>query len=140
MFEAKAKCEAAFERYLALPVEEREDAIWLVRNIETAMKGLGIPDDQTAVMYFVLYRLKVLMPFQQMHSNPDVFGQNAAQFDPRRFLNNPSLTKSTSYHPFGTGLTYCPGIDDSISSGGVMGPRKGDDLIVQVSLRKDSMH
>jgi hypothetical protein len=33
-----------------------------------------------------------------------------------------------------------PRIDDSISSGGVMGPRKGDDLIVQVSLRKDSMH
>ncbi|PQE20890.1 cytochrome P450 protein [Rutstroemia sp. NJR-2017a BBW] len=197
MFEAKAKCEAAFERYLALPVEKREDATWLVRNIETAMKGLGIPDDQTAVMHFILLRLintnayracfwslshllqdqalqdsimretkpafssdgklsmtylldhcpllnsfyeevvrettypigarmivneitigntvlhpgkKVLMPFQQMHSNPDVFGKNAAEFDPTRFLNNPSLSKSTSYRPFGTGLTYCPGI------------------------------
>jgi cytochrome P450 len=36
---------------------------------------------------------KVLMPFQQLHSNPNVFGQNAAEFDPRRFLNNPTLTK-----------------------------------------------
>lgn len=52
---------------------------------------------------------KLLMPFHEMHSNPEVFGANTAEFDPRRFLKNQSLVKSTSYRPFGGGLTYCPG-------------------------------
>lgn len=115
---------------------------------------------------------KLLMPFQQLHSNPEVFGTNATEFDPQRFLNNPALAKSTSYRPFGGGLTYCPGrylarreilmavvlilhrfdiepnprenggpirfprMDDSISSGGVMGPCEGDDIIVRIKAAK----
>ncbi|KAJ8063786.1 hypothetical protein OCU04_007647 [Sclerotinia nivalis] len=52
---------------------------------------------------------KLLMPFQQMHLDTRVFGDNATEFDPRRFLNNPSLVRSTIYRPFGGGSTYCPG-------------------------------
>jgi len=52
---------------------------------------------------------KVLMPYKQMHFDPVVFGSNAAEFDPRRFLNNKNLARSTSYRPFGGAATHCPG-------------------------------
>lgn len=51
----------------------------------------------------------ILIPYRQLHVNPDTFGQNADQFDPDRFLHNPSLSKSPSFRPFGGGKTYCPG-------------------------------
>lgn len=52
---------------------------------------------------------KVLAPFRQMHFNPDVYGADAATFDPRRFASNPKLQRSTSWRPFGGGNTHCPG-------------------------------
>ncbi|KAI9706160.1 MAG: hypothetical protein M1820_004921 [Bogoriella megaspora] len=52
---------------------------------------------------------KVLMPYKQLHFDPAVFGPNAADFDPERFLNHQSLSKSASWKPFGGGATYCPG-------------------------------
>lgn len=52
---------------------------------------------------------KVLAPFRQMHFNPEVYGADAASFDPRRFANNPKLQRSTSWRPFGGGNTHCPG-------------------------------
>lgn len=57
MHNAKRKCEEAFEKYLALPENERKNAVWLVRNIEDSMKDLGIAQSQTARIHFVLYRL-----------------------------------------------------------------------------------
>jgi cytochrome P450 len=52
---------------------------------------------------------KVLLPFRQLHFNEKVFGSNADEFDPERFLRNKDLSKSSSFRPFGGGSTYCPG-------------------------------
>lgn len=52
---------------------------------------------------------KLLAPFRQMHLNPEVYGPDAAAFDPMRFANNPKLQRSTSWRPFGGGNTHCPG-------------------------------
>ena len=113
---------------------------------------------------------RLLMPYKQLHYDPDVFGPNAAGFDPERFLRNKNLLKSTSWRPFGGAATLCPGrflarrevymfvalvlfrfdiklapgpkgetpkfpvLDDSIPSGGVLGPVPGDDVILEVRL------
>lgn len=52
---------------------------------------------------------KVLMPYLQLHCNEDVWGSNANQYDPERFLKNGKLRQNSSYRPFGGGTTYCPG-------------------------------
>lgn len=51
----------------------------------------------------------VLIPYRQLHFDESVFGANAAEFDPGRFLRNPQLSKSPSFRPFGGGTTYCAG-------------------------------
>ena len=51
---------------------------------------------------------KILMPYQQMHLDEAVFGDNAKEFDPYRFLNR-DLARSPSYRPFGGASTLCPG-------------------------------
>lgn len=51
----------------------------------------------------------LLMPYKQLHFDPAVFGPNAGEFDARRFLDNKSLLRSTSWRPFGGAATHCPG-------------------------------
>ena len=51
----------------------------------------------------------VLVPCRQLHFDEDVFGSDAGQFDPERFLKNKDLSRSPSFKPFGGGTTYCPG-------------------------------
>ena len=51
----------------------------------------------------------VIVPIRSLHYDTAVFGRNATQFDPQRFLDNPQLEKSPSYRPFAGGITYCPG-------------------------------
>ena len=51
----------------------------------------------------------ILIPYRQLHLNPEIFGKNADQFDPERFLRNKTLSKNPSFRPFGGGRTYCPG-------------------------------
>lgn len=57
MFDAKMKCEAIFEKYLALPEAQRKDAVWLTRHIEESIGALGVSKEQVGKMHFVLYRL-----------------------------------------------------------------------------------
>lgn len=52
---------------------------------------------------------RVLIPYRQILMNDDVFGPDAARFNPERFLKNPSLAKNLSFRPFGSGTTHCPG-------------------------------
>lgn len=50
-----------------------------------------------------------MMPFRQLHENPEVYGSDSLSFDGERFLKNKNLKRSTSFRPFGWGATYCPG-------------------------------
>lgn len=51
----------------------------------------------------------VMAPYRQLHYDKDVWGENADEFDPERFLRNKNLAKSPSYKPFGGGQYLCPG-------------------------------
>lgn len=52
---------------------------------------------------------KLLMPYKQLHMDLVVFGSKEDKFDARRFMNNKSLKRSTSWRPFGGANTYWPG-------------------------------
>ncbi|KAL8791767.1 MAG: hypothetical protein Q9195_005643 [Heterodermia aff. obscurata] len=52
---------------------------------------------------------RVLVPFRQLNLNKDVFGEDATEFNPERFLLHKELSNSASFRPFGGGANYCPG-------------------------------
>lgn len=52
---------------------------------------------------------RVIVPFRQMHFDERVFGGDIEGFRPERFVENKGLVNSTSYRPFGGGISYCPG-------------------------------
>lgn len=47
--------------------------------------------------------------FRQSHLNRELFGSDATEFHPERFLNDKKLANQKGYHPFGGGNTYRPG-------------------------------
>ena len=51
----------------------------------------------------------VVIPFRELHYDTQVFGPDAAVFNPQRFLDNKNLVESKSFRPFGGGVSYCPG-------------------------------
>lgn len=53
--------------------------------------------------------LRVIVPFRQMHFDERVFGGDVEALHPERFVENKGLANSTSYRPFGGGISYCPG-------------------------------
>lgn len=52
---------------------------------------------------------QIVAPFRQFHTNPDIFGGDALNFRPERFLEDRGLSRKKGYAPFGGGYTYCPG-------------------------------
>ena len=64
----------------------------------------------TQIGHQILQRgARVLIPYRQLHMNRDIFGDDADQFNPDRFLLNKDLSRNPSFRPFGGGKTYCPG-------------------------------
>ena len=52
---------------------------------------------------------RILLPYRQMLFDSKIFGTDAEDFNPHRFLNDKKLSSSSSFRPFGGGATYCPG-------------------------------
>jgi len=52
---------------------------------------------------------RLIVPYRQLHTNTEVFGQDPMQFDVMRWLRNDNLERNPSYRPFGGGIWYCPG-------------------------------
>ncbi|KAM0802922.1 cytochrome P450 [Usnea florida] len=46
---------------------------------------------------------------RQLHFNEAIFGEDVSQFDSTRFFENPKLEFSSSWKPFGGGISLCPG-------------------------------
>lgn len=51
----------------------------------------------------------IMMSFRPLHQSEDIYGESVTNFDPDRFAKNPALRRSSSFKPFGSGSTQCPG-------------------------------
>lgn len=51
----------------------------------------------------------VMVPFWMLHTDPDIWGPDAADFDAARFVKNPKMLNSPSLQPWGVDATMCPG-------------------------------
>ncbi|KAL6709802.1 hypothetical protein ACN47E_000587 [Coniothyrium glycines] len=54
----------------------------------------------------------VMIPGQSVHHDKQIWGDNADQFDHRRFMDNANkkhLASTSAFRPFGAGATMCPG-------------------------------
>ena len=52
---------------------------------------------------------KTMSPFRQLHFDENVFGADAQEFVPERWLRDENLARSKGFRPFGGGKTHCPG-------------------------------
>ncbi len=55
MYEAKQKSTDALIKYFKLPIKERPGAAWVVQNLETEMRQLGIQEPDIAAFVLMLY-------------------------------------------------------------------------------------
>jgi cytochrome P450 len=71
-----------------------------VTTVDTIIGGKKIPA-----------KSRVMVPTRELHLNPAVFGPDSKQFQSDRFMQpgKADLTKSTSFRPFGGGISHCPG-------------------------------
>ncbi len=46
---------------------------------------------------------------RQLHFNQSIFGKDVSEFDSKRFVDNQRLQDSSSWKPFGGGVSLCPG-------------------------------
>lgn len=61
--------------------------------------------------YLLKKNMVVQMPMAAMHLDPRIWGDDAACFQPRRFLdgNHKTARSTAAYRPFGGGTSMCPG-------------------------------
>ena len=52
---------------------------------------------------------RMIIPFRELHFDQKAWGDDVTDFRSERFLENPKLTRSSSWRPFGGGGTLCPG-------------------------------
>ncbi|CAH0024649.1 unnamed protein product [Clonostachys rhizophaga] len=57
MRSARRRMMQAFSKYLAIPQEERTNSVWLLKAMEDEARGIGIHDQDIAVLYFNIYWL-----------------------------------------------------------------------------------
>lgn len=55
MLAAKLKIGSALEEYFSTPVEDRQDAAWMILELEKDMKRLGVSSHDKALFFFQLY-------------------------------------------------------------------------------------
>lgn len=52
---------------------------------------------------------RVIVPYRQMHYDPNVFGGHPSDFNFMQWLERDNLERHLAYRPFGGGVWYCPG-------------------------------
>ncbi|KAF1994747.1 cytochrome P450 [Amniculicola lignicola CBS 123094] len=80
-----------------------------MRMSNSSASARFVTSDTQINQYVLRAGRRLLIPYRQLHLNTAVFGDNAAEFDINRFLDDPKLAKNPSYRPFGGGKSYCPG-------------------------------
>ena len=80
-----------------------------LRFLNTALSARRIVAPTTIGRKILASGNTIVIPFQKLHHDPEVFGEDAGCFSAERFLRNEGLANSKSYRPFGGGTSYCPG-------------------------------
>ena len=85
--------------------------VWLETLLLTAFSAsVRYVTKDTDINGFMLRKGgRVMIPYQQLHSNEEVFGDAVERFNPRRFVDNPKLDRNSTWRPFGGSETMCPG-------------------------------
>ncbi|KAH3961190.1 hypothetical protein HBI56_209870 [Parastagonospora nodorum] len=52
---------------------------------------------------------KIMLSIRELHYDAEVWGTKSDALDANRFIDNPKMSKSPSYRPWGGGHTLCPG-------------------------------
>ncbi|MCJ1414946.1 hypothetical protein MMC32_001276 [Xylographa parallela] len=97
-------------KYLSESCPRLQSIFYEVLRMETASSLMRFVTAPTVLGGKILRKgNNVMAPYRQLHYNQDVWGSNAADFDPDRFLEDKSLARSPSFRPFGGGVNLCPG-------------------------------
>ncbi|KAF1925940.1 cytochrome P450 [Didymella exigua CBS 183.55] len=84
-----------------------------LRYHSTVINTKQVQHDTTLDGHYLLKKNGIVMiPSQSIHHNKDIWGPSADTFDHNRFLSSGSkknLSSTSSFRPFGAGVTMCPG-------------------------------
>ncbi len=81
-----------------------------VLRLTSAASSARNVDSPTIVGYKTLRAgAKLLLPYRQLHLDEDTYGSDVLQFDAERFSKNKTLSRSSSFKPWGGGITLCSG-------------------------------
>lgn len=89
----------------------RLQGLWLeILRLTVSSSSVRFITENTKIGGKLFRRGNVLInSCRQLHFNESVFGENTAQFDCQRFIDRPDLHRSSSWKPFGGGISRCPG-------------------------------
>ncbi|KAI0965157.1 cytochrome P450, partial [Xylaria arbuscula] len=115
--ELREETAAAFREDLTVDFDylhhsaKRFDALWneMLRLSSFAASVRLITADTVIGGKLLRKGNRLIIPYRQLHMNDSIYGQSVHQFQHERFLDNPKLTQSNNFRPFGGGSTMCPG-------------------------------
>lgn len=74
-----------------------------------SLSGRYIGKDTEVNGYMVRRGGTAICPVRPLHLSHEVWGPNAEQFDPYRFVTKPQDIQPNKMRPFGSGTVLCPG-------------------------------
>ncbi|KAL9125024.1 MAG: hypothetical protein Q9217_005717 [Psora testacea] len=89
----------------------RLNGLWLetLRVSATSTTVRTVTSDTTIGGKLLQKGKKLLVSARQLHFSRLDFGDDVGEFDPKRFITNPTLHRDLAFRPFGGGVTQCPG-------------------------------
>lgn len=88
------------------------NALWheVIRITSSASSARSVETDEEYVGGLKVWKHdRVIVPYRQMHYDPNVFGNKPSEFNLMQWLEKDNLERHPSYRPFGGGIWYCPG-------------------------------
>ena len=98
-------------KYIESQCPQLNAVFYEVTRLASSAQSVRFITEDTAIGGKLLRKNNRLMiPLRQLHFDKSVFGPVSLDlFDPDRFLRDKKLAQSTSWRPFGGGITQCPG-------------------------------
>lgn len=87
------------------------NALWheVLRVTGSASSARSVTEDAVVCDVYMRKGDRAIIPYRQLHYNATNFGNDVAEFNFYRWIDNEKLEKKSFYRPFGGGAWYCPG-------------------------------